>query len=361
MFHEILTQRLMHGHRQDHWIVRALESADHVERLASALAARERVLRVVLNRSTVHFHFAQARAHGRLGRERHPHARRARAPAARELPGIAREDEIELTLEVHVELFARDPALLHSRVERENRPEIALGNRPRGERRRVTEAIAKAHVGATYLAHGISDEVVRRRLEDVVAEERRLALADDLVGARAIRGERVVDELLHAGILRVVGRANRDQLELVPRDATLVADGDVEAPEERAHRSGLDHDDFAFEDRALGALVRVTRKDHVELRDLARNLPRHREPSVRDRNDEIGALRRSERFHEVAQAVHPRRIEPHHFVRRLPLRRRGIGDSDEGDANAVLFERHLGREETLPGLGVVEVVRGDLA
>ena len=179
--------------------------------------------------------------------------------------------------------------------------------------------------------------------------------------ARAKRRELRIDERLHLRILGVLVRANRQELEVVRDDAAVRADCDVEPPQAQAHRTRLHHDDLALEDRLFGALVRMAGEDDVELRDLAGDRARYGDARVGDGDDQIGALADARVLHELAEALHARRVEADHFLGRLPQRRRGIGDADKRDAHAVSLDRDLGREEALPGRRVVEVVGRDVA
>ena len=144
-------------------------------------------------------------------------------------------------------------------------------------------------------------------------------------------------------------------------DASVGPDRDVEATEERAHRARLDDDDLAFEDRALSALVGVTREDDVELRDLAGDPPGNGQTGVGHGDHEVRALACLQRDHELAQAAHARRIEADHLSRRLALGGRWIRDADESNAHAGALEHDRGREEPLATGLVVEVVGDHLA
>ena len=211
------------------------------------------------------------------------------------------------------------------------------------------------------LAHGVGDDVVGGRLEDVVALDGCLGAPDHPRSALAVRRHRIGHELRDARVLGELRGAHRDELELLLDDSAVRADGQVEPAEERAHRAGLHDEDFSLEDRRQRALVRVAREDDVELRDLPRELARDGEAGVIHSHDEIRFLRRAELSHELTQAGHPGGVEAAHLVGRLALGGGRVGDADERHPHAAALERDRRREEALAGRRVVEVVREDLA
>ena len=138
-------------------------------------------------------------------------------------------------------------------------------------------------------------------------------------------------------------------------DAARLED-EVDATEERAEATRLDHDDVALHDFARRSLVRMRRQDDVEFRNLACSLARDRQPGMTDGDDEVRPLPGAQFLDEVAQALNPRRVHAAEVGRRLAPAGPDIGDADERHFDAIALENQRGSKHPLAAGLVVKVI-----
>ena len=199
------------------------------------------------------------------------------------------------------------------------------------------ESVGESDVGTGDLAHGVGDEGIGRRFQNVIAHQQRLGGARRFGHAGAMGGERPVDQRLHLRVFAVAARQNGDQAERVAGDAARLED-EVDAAEERAEAAGLDHDDLALHDFARRSLVGMCREDDVEFRNLARGLARDRQPGVTDGDDEVRPFPGAQILDEIAQALDSRGVHAAEVGRRLAPARPDIGDADERHFDALALQ-----------------------
>jgi hypothetical protein len=109
-------------------------------------------------------------------------------------------------------------------------------------------------------------------------------------------------------------------------------------------------------DRFIHTFMGMTAQHDVKLRDVVGQLDGRCEPGMIDKDDEIETLLFAKCPDKLPQAAETDRVEASHFCGGLPNGRSRIGDSNEGDSNAVSLEHSRRRKETRAALCIVEVI-----